>query len=139
MNGQQQNQSGGIGLIILLVILYIIFNPIPGPIDDAAVALFGGYQALKRLWPTQSAPALYLKSNRILQERSVNMGTNGFREEELISRKVKVGNEWQTRIFPVVGGRLRILHESNDHIPGRSKKLTLLRSEKLTHQMHGGM
>ena len=49
MNGQQQQQGGGIGLIILLVILYIIFNPIPGPIDDAAVALFGGYQALKRL------------------------------------------------------------------------------------------
>jgi hypothetical protein len=44
------------------------------------------------------------------------MGTNGFREEELISRKVKVGNEWQTRIFPVVGGRLRMLHESNDHM-----------------------
>jgi hypothetical protein len=49
MNGQRQNQSGGIGLIILLVILYVIFNPIPGPIDDSAVALFGGYQALKRL------------------------------------------------------------------------------------------
>ena len=38
------------------------------------------------------------------------MGTNGngqFLESELIHRKVKVGNEWQTRIFPVVGGRLR--------------------------------
>ena len=44
------------------------------------------------------------------------MGTNGFREEELVSRKVKVGNEWQTRVFPVVGGRLRILHENNDHL-----------------------
>lgn len=42
-------ESGGIGLIILLVILYIIFNPIPGPIDDAAVTVVGGYQALKRL------------------------------------------------------------------------------------------
>jgi hypothetical protein len=47
------------------------------------------------------------------------MGTNGngqFREEELVSRRVKVGNEWQTRVFPVVGGRLRILHENNDQI-----------------------
>ncbi len=42
-------ESGGIGLIILLVLLYIIFNPIPGPIDDAIVATVGGYQALKRL------------------------------------------------------------------------------------------
>ena len=29
------------------------------------------------------------------------MGTNGFRDDELVSRKVKVGNEWQTRVFPV--------------------------------------
>ncbi len=45
------------------------------------------------------------------------MSTNGngkFREDELVSRRVKVGNEWQTRVFPVVGGRLRILHEDND-------------------------
>ena len=41
--------EGGAGLILLLVILYIIFNPIPGPIDDAVVAAFGGYHALKRL------------------------------------------------------------------------------------------
>ena len=47
------------------------------------------------------------------------MGTNGngqFFESELIHRKVKVGNEWQTRTFPVVGGRLRILHENNDNL-----------------------
>jgi hypothetical protein len=47
------------------------------------------------------------------------MGTNGngqFLENELIHRKVKVGDEWQTRTFPVVGGRLRILHENNDHL-----------------------
>jgi hypothetical protein len=49
MNGSYQKQETGVGLIILLVILYIIFNPIPGPIDDAAVAAIGGYQALKRL------------------------------------------------------------------------------------------
>ena len=47
------------------------------------------------------------------------MGTNGngqFLESELIHRKVKVDNEWQTRTFPVVGGRLRILHENNDYL-----------------------
>jgi hypothetical protein len=47
------------------------------------------------------------------------MSTNGngqFREDELVSRKVKVGQEWQTRVFPIIGGRLRILHESNDHL-----------------------
>ncbi len=47
------------------------------------------------------------------------MSTNGngqFLESELIHRKVKVGDEWQTRTFPVVGGRLRILHENNDHL-----------------------
>ena len=47
------------------------------------------------------------------------MGTNGngqFLESELIHRKVKVDNEWQTSTFPVVGGRLRILHENNDHL-----------------------
>ncbi len=40
-------------------------------------------------------------------------GTNRFREDELIHRKVKIGNEWQTRTFPVVGGRLRLAHEGN--------------------------
>lgn len=44
------------------------------------------------------------------------MSTNGFREDELVSRKVKVGSEWQTRVFPIIGGRLRILHESNDNL-----------------------
>ena len=47
----------------------------------------------------------------------MNANGNGqFREDELVSRKVKVGQEWQTRVFPVVGGRLRILHESNEHL-----------------------
>jgi hypothetical protein len=49
MNGHYQEPVGGIGLIILLVVLYIIFNPIPGPVDDVAVAALGGYHALKRL------------------------------------------------------------------------------------------
>jgi len=44
------------------------------------------------------------------------MSTNGFREDELVSRRVKVGNEWQTRTFPVVGGRLRLAHEQNDSL-----------------------
>ena len=44
MNGTNR-ESGGIGWIILLVVLYIIFNPIPGPIDDVAVATIGGYHA----------------------------------------------------------------------------------------------
>ena len=49
MKGQYSQHGTGIGWIILLVILYIIFNPIPGPIDDAAVTAIGGYHALKRL------------------------------------------------------------------------------------------
>ena len=49
MNHQTRRNGLGIGWIILLVLLYIIFNPIPGPIDDAAVTAIGGYHALKRL------------------------------------------------------------------------------------------
>jgi hypothetical protein len=52
----------------------------------------------------------------IHQREERQMNTNGFREEELVTRRVKVGNEWQTRTFPVVGGRLRILHENNDNL-----------------------
>ena len=44
------------------------------------------------------------------------MNTNVFRDDELISRKVKVGNEWVTRTFPVVGGRLRLAHEGNQKL-----------------------
>ena len=43
-------------------------------------------------------------------------GNGQFREDELVSRKVKVGNEWQTRVFPIIGGRLRILHETSEHL-----------------------
>jgi hypothetical protein len=49
MNSPYRESGGGVGWIILLVLLYIIFNPIPGPIDDAAAVALGGYQALKRL------------------------------------------------------------------------------------------
>jgi len=44
------------------------------------------------------------------------MSQNGFKEEELVTRKVKVGNEWKTRTFPVVGGRLRLVHESSPQV-----------------------
>jgi hypothetical protein len=44
MNGQPEQASIGLGWIILLVILHILFNPIPGPIDDVAVAAIGGYR-----------------------------------------------------------------------------------------------
>jgi len=40
------------------------------------------------------------------------MGTNGFREDELITRKLN----GQTRVFPVVGGRLRLAHEENQNL-----------------------
>jgi hypothetical protein len=47
------------------------------------------------------------------------MGANGngeFREDELVSRRMKVNGEWQTRTFPVVGGRLRLAHEANERL-----------------------
>jgi hypothetical protein len=44
------------------------------------------------------------------------MNTNGFQEHELVSRQVKVGNELQTRVFPVVGARLRLAHEENQNL-----------------------
>jgi len=44
------------------------------------------------------------------------MNANAFRDDELVTRKMKVNGEWQSRTFPVVGGRLRILHENNDHL-----------------------
>ena len=47
MNTPYHNPGPSLGLIILLVLLYIIFNPIPGPIDDLLVAGAGGYYALK--------------------------------------------------------------------------------------------
>ena len=43
--------------------------------------------------------------------------TNGqFREDELVTRRMKVNGEWQTRTFPVVGGRLRLAHEGNERL-----------------------
>jgi hypothetical protein len=49
MNAPCREPGAGIVLIIVLVLLYVLLNPLPGPLDDAAVAAFGGYQALKRL------------------------------------------------------------------------------------------
>jgi hypothetical protein len=49
----------------------------------------------------------------ITHRKEQRMSTNGFRDDELISRKVKVGNEWQTKTFPIIGGRLRLAHEEN--------------------------
>ena len=43
-------------------------------------------------------------------------GNGQFREDELVTRRTKVDGEWQTRTFPVVGGRLRLAHEGNEHL-----------------------
>ncbi|MFC1833227.1 hypothetical protein ACFL2Q_00665 [Thermodesulfobacteriota bacterium] len=40
------------------------------------------------------------------------MNNNGFREDELVTRKMN----GQTRVFPVVGGRLRLAHEENEKL-----------------------
>jgi hypothetical protein len=53
------------------------------------------------------------------------MNANGFLDHELVTRKVKIGNEWQTKTFPVVGGRLRIAHESNDRLEVQTEILRL--------------
>jgi hypothetical protein len=42
MNGPYREPGGGIGLIILPVVLYLLLNPIPGPIADAAMAAIEG-------------------------------------------------------------------------------------------------
>lgn len=47
------------------------------------------------------------------------MSTNGngqFRDDELVTRKMRVNGEWQTRTFPVIGGRLRVAHEGNERL-----------------------
>ena len=49
------------------------------------------------------------------------MNTNGFREDEIVSRQVRIGNESQTRVFPVVGGRLRLAHEENENLSLQTK------------------
>ena len=49
------------------------------------------------------------------------MNANGFREDELVTRKIKVNGQWETRTFPVVGGRLRLAHEQNDKMSLKTK------------------
>ena len=41
------------------------------------------------------------------------MSTNGFREDELVTRRQKVNGEWVETVFPRVGGRLRLAHDGN--------------------------
>ncbi len=41
------------------------------------------------------------------------MSTNGFREDELVTRRQKVNGDWVETVFPRVGGRLRLAHDSN--------------------------
>jgi hypothetical protein len=41
------------------------------------------------------------------------MSNNGFRDDELVTRRQKVNGEWVETIFPRVGGRLRLAHEGN--------------------------
>ena len=41
--------GGGAGWIIVLCILWTIFAPIPGPIDDVIVWAFGVYSAMRGL------------------------------------------------------------------------------------------
>jgi hypothetical protein len=59
------------------------------------------------------------------ERKEKEMNANGFLDHELVTRKVKVGNEWQTKTFPVVGGRLRIAHESNDRLEVQTEILRL--------------
>lgn len=39
-----------------------------------------------------------------------------FKESELVTRKVKQGNDWIEKTYPVVGGRLRLAHEENEKL-----------------------
>ena len=47
-----------------------------------------------------------------IRKEEAKMNQNGFREEELVTRRLN----GQTRVFPVVGGRLRLAHEENDNL-----------------------
>jgi hypothetical protein len=47
------------------------------------------------------------------QRKEKDMSTNGFREDELITRRQKVNGEWVETVFPRVGGRLRLAHEGS--------------------------
>lgn len=52
----------------------------------------------------------------------MSQNSNGqFRESEPVTKRGKVGNGWETRIFPIVGGRLRIAHEENEQLSIQSE------------------
>ena len=56
----------------------------------------------------------------------MSANTNGqFREDELVTRRMKVNAEWQTKTFPVVGGRLRLAHEGNEKLSIRTETMKL--------------
>jgi hypothetical protein len=60
-----------------------------------------------------------LSYESIKTKGGVDMSTNGngqFRDDELVTRKMKVNGEWQSKTFPVVGGRLRLAHEDNEKL-----------------------
>ena len=50
---------------------------------------------------------------------------NGFREEELVSRKQKINGAWIESHFPRVGGRLRLDHESNGNLSIQTEVIKL--------------
>ena len=59
--------------------------------------------------------------SKTIKKEEKTMNANGFREDELVSRKVKINGDWQTRMFPVVGGRLRLAHEQNENLSLQTK------------------
>src|SRR5512139_3074906 len=47
------------------------------------------------------------------------MSTNGngqFREDEVVVRKSKINGEWVENRYVKVGGKLRVLHQENEHV-----------------------
>ena len=52
------------------------------------------------------------------------MNANGFREDELVTRKVKVNGQWESRTFPIIGGRLRLAHEQNESLSLQTKLIS---------------
>jgi hypothetical protein len=59
--------------------------------------------------------------SKTIKKEEKTMNANGFREDELVTRKIKVNGQWESRTFPVVGGRLRLAHEQNDKINIKTK------------------
>jgi hypothetical protein len=47
-SNHQQSAWGGAGWIIVLCILWTIFAPVPGPVDDLVVWAFGAYSAIRK-------------------------------------------------------------------------------------------